>query len=371
MFRPATTLGTLLSRGVSAYGRFHLPAAWLIGLKRLIMAALVVYLACLMWQALRVILRSFRLRRLLKLAFPPSPELTRLFEQLREEAGVRRCELQLLPGLTSPGTVYWLRPSILVPENFDSHAVQAQLADVLRHELAHIARRDYLLAALSDTVCALLLFHPAVWYARKRMRLERELACDLAVVEACPDRRADYADTLAHFVRQRVFSQSSVAGVDFAGSPSFLLQRVRCILAEPIRTPLWKKLSAATAVFAMFALFAVYVPALAIVLDFASRPAASPTATQNASPEIASALPPLARARHISLAVAEQPVTYPDDLTTLRVQDRQVEAEEALRASRSGGNTLSGDPEATDSAWRERSPVCSRVPGPSVGSILL
>jgi beta-lactamase regulating signal transducer with metallopeptidase domain len=369
IFRPATTLGGLLSRGVSAYGRFHLPAAWLIGFRFLIAAMFLAYVACLVILAGRLAVRSFRLRKLLALATPPSPELAGLFHELRAQAGVRRCELQLLPGLLSPATVFSLKPRILVPESLDHPGPGEQFADVLRHELAHIARHDYLIAALSDSICALLLFHPAVWYARKCMRLERELACDLAVVEACPERRADYADTLAHFVRQHVLYRRTMLGVDFAGSPSFLLQRVRCILAEPINTPWWKKLSAATAGFAMFTVFAVYVPALAIVLDFASRPAA---VSQPVSPE------PVTRTASVSVKVrparstsAPRPYVYPDDLSTLRVQERTVESMEIRAHARPAGDTLGGGPDYTPAAWQERSPASPRFPAPSASSILL
>jgi beta-lactamase regulating signal transducer with metallopeptidase domain len=368
VFRPATTLGELLSRGVSTYGRFHLPAAWLIGLEILIAAALMAYVVCLACLAARLAVRSFRLRKLLKLAAPPSPELAQAFAQLREEAGVSRCQLQLLPGLLSPATVFWLKPRILMRESLDREGAWIQVADVLRHELAHIARRDYLFAGLTDAICALLLFHPAAWYARKRMRLEREFACDLAVVEACPDRRADYADTLAHFVRQHVLYENNMAGVDFAGSPSFLLQRVRCILAEPIQTPWWKKLSAATAGFAMFTVFAVYVPALAIVLDFASRPAtASVAASSEPQPSTAAAFP--AKARPIkSVTSAPQPYAYPDDLTTLRVQDRLLETQDVRTVSRAAANLNLG----TDRERQTLRPlVCPRPPAPSATSILL
>jgi len=370
IFRPATTLGALLSRRVSTYGRFHLPAAWLIGLEILIAAALLAYVTCLGCLAVRLAVRSFRLRKLLKLAVPPSRELAQAFAQLREEAGVSRCQLQLLPGLLSPATVFWLKPRILMPETLDREGAWIQVADVLRHELAHIARRDYLLAGLTDSICALLLFHPSVWYARKRMRLERELACDLAVVEACPDRRADYADTLAQFVRQHVLYQSNMAGVDFAGSPSFLLQRVRCILAEPIKTPWWKKLSAATAGFAMFTVFAVYVPALAIVLDFASRPATTPVAATSGPQAITAALPAKARPAGFE-ASAPQPYAYPDNLTTLRVQDRVIEVEASNRSPQSFPAALDGNADRDRPLGRDRSPACSRLPTPSAGSIVL
>jgi beta-lactamase regulating signal transducer with metallopeptidase domain len=371
ILRPATTLGTFLSNGASTHGRFLLPSAWLLWLQRLIAAAFLAYVACLAWLTGRLAWRSFTLRSLLKLASPPSPRLHGIFEQLCSESGISRTELLLLTDLHSPATVYWWKPRVLVPENFNELGASDRVADVLRHELAHVARRDYLLSGLSDAICTLLLFHPAAWSARKQMRLERELACDLAVVEACPDRRADYADTLAHFVRQRMLYQSAACGIDFAESAPFLLHRVRCILADPVKTPWWKRLSAAGAGFAMFTLFTAYAPALAIVLDFASQPVAAASRVLEPRAEADPVHKSKTRPAKAVPAATREAVSFPDDLTKLRVHDRRIETEEFQPAARGAGDTVSGGPDLTRAAWREQSPATPRIPAPSARSILL
>lgn len=371
IFRPSITLGAFLANGASTHGRFLLPGAWLLWLQRLIAAALMAYIAGLIALACRLAWRSLGLRALLKLASPPSPGLADLFQEMCAESRIGRGELLVLPELHSPATVYWWKPRVLVPEHFNELRAPGQLSDVLRHELAHVARRDYFLASLSDAICALLLFHPAAWYARRQMRLERELACDLKVVEACPDRRADYADTLAHFVRQRMLYQNAACGIDFAESASFLLHRVRCILAEPVKAPWWKRLSAASAGFAMFTVFAVYAPALAVVLDFANQPAATAGALQ---PQLAQAtLSHKAKIRSPQslTAAAAEVFSYPDDLTKLRVQERRIEAEQFQPGPRDPGDTISGGPDLSRAAWREQSPDTPRIPAPSARSILL
>jgi beta-lactamase regulating signal transducer with metallopeptidase domain len=57
-----------------------------------------------------------------------------------------------------------------------------KLESVLLHERAHIARRDSLLAILGDLCLAVYWFHPLAWFIIRRAKLERERACDDAVL---------------------------------------------------------------------------------------------------------------------------------------------------------------------------------------------
>jgi hypothetical protein len=196
------------------------------------------------------------------------------------------------------------------------------MENILRHELIHTLRCDYLWAMLGDLLCALLFFHPAVWQARKRMVMQRELACDLGVVESRPEQRADYADSLARFVRLSMLRQSPGWGVDFAASPSFLGTRIRHILTEPQQVSGWKKLLDDAAFVAFVVAFVSVSHALSISLDFSAKPEPQ----RISSPEPAQAFPPnnklIPHRRHNRLS---PPVAYPNSLTSLPVQNRVQE----------------------------------------------
>ncbi|GJM12378.1 MAG: hypothetical protein DHS20C12_07810 [Pseudohongiella sp.] len=95
----------------------------------------------------------------------------------------RGIELRQSNMISTPSTCGVLRPCIILPNKMvhDSCFV-ASRAQVLQHELAHIKRLDPLVAGLQAVVSAVLFWHPAVGYINKKIRYEREIACDDWVV---------------------------------------------------------------------------------------------------------------------------------------------------------------------------------------------
>lgn len=264
------------------------PAQWAGIIGNLELVAATLYFAVLIVLVSRSVSKHLRLRALLRLGSEPSPEMVVVLKSLCRDLKIRRCDLVVLPEITSPATVYSWRPCILVPETCDQPGGVEQFADILRHELMHVVRNDYLLAAFSDVVCMLLFFHPAVWIARKKMKLERELACDLAVVEAHPDHRVDYAASLTRLVRLSMTHDSS-HGVDFAAPVSFLGRRIRSILVGPKEVPMWQRLCHAGAGITVLLVFALVSPILSLAFDLGNPPATDPALVLHAATESFSA----------------------------------------------------------------------------------
>src|SRR5439155_1346252 len=71
---------------------------------------------------------------------------------------------------------------------------------VLCHELAHIARGDWLVQMLAEVVRSAYWFNPILWIASSRMRQESEHACDDAVLSAGIE-GSDYAAQLLDLAR--------------------------------------------------------------------------------------------------------------------------------------------------------------------------
>jgi beta-lactamase regulating signal transducer with metallopeptidase domain len=112
------------------------------------------------------------------------PEWGRLLAESARGIGVRS-EVRLLRSReqSMPMTFGIRQPSILIPAIAETWTEDRRRAVIL-HELAHIARRDCLTQTLAFVACALYWFHPAVWWVTRRLRIERELACDDRVIAA-------------------------------------------------------------------------------------------------------------------------------------------------------------------------------------------
>ena len=70
-----------------------------------------------------------------------------------------------------------------------------RLLRVLRHEYAHIERRDWLSNQVLTVLCAFLWFIPSLWIIRRDLAEQAEIACDDTVLAEC-DCRVEYATDL-------------------------------------------------------------------------------------------------------------------------------------------------------------------------------
>jgi len=104
--------------------------------------------------------------------------------EVAREYGLRR-RIRLLQGEHPSLLVTWgaIRPRVIVPAAALAWS-DDRIRVVLRHELAHIQRGDWLVQLTGEIVRAAYWFNLLLWIACRRMRDESERACDDAVLRA-------------------------------------------------------------------------------------------------------------------------------------------------------------------------------------------
>jgi beta-lactamase regulating signal transducer with metallopeptidase domain len=122
-----------------------------------------------------------RLRRRATIAVAPWADEART---LARSLGIPESVVFLESAMTEVPMVCGLwRPAVAMPSGASAWPPDRLRVAVL-HELAHVRRHDCLTQALAQLICALYWFSPLVWLAARRLRAERERACDDFVLEA-------------------------------------------------------------------------------------------------------------------------------------------------------------------------------------------
>ena len=166
------------------------------------------------------------------------PEIESL---LRDFGRERRVKLLVTKRLEVPTAVGFFRPAVVLPEWLLQGTPAQELKYIILHELAHLRRRDDWSNLAQQLVRSLFFFLPSVWWIERRLALDREMACDDAVL-AHSGTPQGYAECLARVAersflrRQLALAQAAVARL------RQLTQRVARILDPNRQQPshLWK-----------------------------------------------------------------------------------------------------------------------------------
>jgi beta-lactamase regulating signal transducer with metallopeptidase domain len=161
--------------------------------------------------------------------------LSEMADVLARQMGCRRpVELKQSASLTTPATMGWRRPVIVLPGDWQTWTNQERRV-VLAHEIAHVARGDYLAWLLSQISVALHIYHPLAHWLAARLRLEQELAADAWAAEMSGGRET-YLFTLAQMALRQDDRRVAWAARPFLPGRGTLLRRIEMLSdTRPLR----------------------------------------------------------------------------------------------------------------------------------------
>jgi len=152
--------------------------------------------------------------------------IIRLAGLTRSAHASKEKDIRVTDAIQTPMTWGVIRPVILLPTYV--YAWSAEERDVvIRHERAHIERRDWMWQAFAQLMTAIFWFQPLMWLATRQLRNEAEHAAD-DVTLAGGIQAPDYADRLMAVARQYQ-RRSPMAAVAMVRHPA-LAERVAAIL---------------------------------------------------------------------------------------------------------------------------------------------
>ncbi|MBB6671896.1 M56 family metallopeptidase [Cohnella nanjingensis] len=139
-----------------------------------------------------------------------------VLEACKERLGIKRRIAAYETGSLSSPCLYGLaKPGIYVPEDLVAIADERQLAHILLHELTHYKRRDLWLNLLWTLTVFVHWFNPVAWLAMRKMKADREVACDAGVLEVLGERESSsYGMTL--LMLSRLLARSAVPRVNLS-----------------------------------------------------------------------------------------------------------------------------------------------------------
>lgn len=157
-----------------------------------------------------------------------------LSESVSAELGLKQ-PVQLLRAENAMAPMTWglFKPAILLPHDADTWSPERRRV-VLMHELAHVKRGDLLSQLIAQLACALYWFNPLTWLAARQLRLEREQACDDAVLNSGA-KASDYANHILEILRALRFAKYSPSAAVAMAQCSQIESRLRAILNPNLR----------------------------------------------------------------------------------------------------------------------------------------
>ena len=154
-----------------------------------------------------------------------------------------------------PAAIGFWKRTIVLPAWALRELPPEDLNVILLHEFAHLRRGDDWTNLIQKIVRALFFFHPAVWWIENRLSVEREMACDDAVLAETANPHG-YATCLVSLLEKSLAHRGwsmAQAAVDRAREASLRLAQI-LDTKRPVATRVWKPALGMVAAFSVVCL---------------------------------------------------------------------------------------------------------------------
>jgi beta-lactamase regulating signal transducer with metallopeptidase domain len=168
-----------------------------------------------------------QMRSLLRNSTPV--EIGEEMQSIVARPGSHPVEVRLSNAVDAPSVIGFFHPAVVVPRSLWNQLTPAELQQIILHEMAHLDRGDDWTNLLQKLLRALSPLNPALFWVERNLCLERERACDDAVLDAAGNPRA-YASCLTKLAESRLVKRAAMLAPGFWKRHSELAGRVDNIL---------------------------------------------------------------------------------------------------------------------------------------------
>lgn len=191
-----------------------------------------------------------------------------LFEQCQKQLNISaHIVVGESPRVKSPMILGLFKHYVVLPTNFEEWLSIDELKYIFLHELNHYKNRDIATNYLIVFFQIIYWFNPLVWIAFRKMRLDREIACDHAVLNFLDENsHREYGLTIINSIAKVSRQRKFILANQFNSSKKQIKSRIERIASYTNETKLLKLKS--TAIFTLLSVFvASQVPLISVMAN--------------------------------------------------------------------------------------------------------
>ncbi|NRS18122.1 BlaR1 family beta-lactam sensor/signal transducer [Brevibacillus sp. HB1.4B] len=161
-------------------------------------------------------------------------EIIELFEQCKKDVKItQNIVLAESKHVKSPMTFGVFTTYVVLPSHFDEWLSINEMKYIFLHELMHKKNNDIVMNYVTVVYQLLYWFHPLVWLAFREMRVDREIACDVAVLNFLDKRNyPEYGHTIIKFLDKESRAGNVVLANQLNGSKKAVKKRIEKIASH-------------------------------------------------------------------------------------------------------------------------------------------